>query len=158
MMFIAASSSFTSARESVEEDRFQHSVNTAFLFNQTNFGLSGDKPVDEAIMEEVVENNTYPKSTMEGTEIRASDDGEGTTTKSSAGCETVSKINNYMPLYLSLVVVESAAVVLLTALVVLVKCLLVKTRASLLLYCCSDLYKFLLLVSDLFCKFLHFYA
>ena len=87
-------------------------------------------------MEEVVENNTYPKSRMEGTEIRASDDDESITTKSSAGCETVSKINNYMPLYLSLVVVGSAAVVLLTALAVLVKCLLVKTRASLLLYCC----------------------
>ena len=136
MMFIAASSSYTSARGSVGKDRFQYSVKTAFLFNQTNSGLSGNKPVDEAIMEDVVENNTHPKSTMKGTEIRASDDGESITTKSSAGYETISKINNYMPLYLSLVVVGSSAVILLTALVVLVKCLLVKTRARVLLYCC----------------------
>ena len=116
MIFIAASSSITRARGSVGEDRFQHSMKIAFLFNPTSSGLSGNKPVDEAIMEEDVENNTYPKSTMKGTEIRASDDGESITTKSSAGCETVSKINNYMPLYLSLVVVGSAAIVLLTAL------------------------------------------
>ena len=137
MMFIAASSSYTSARGFVREDRFQHSVKTAFLFNQTNSGLSGNKPVDEAIMEEDVENNNnHPKFTIEETEIQASDDDESITTKSSAGCETVSKINDYMPLYLSLVVVGSAAVVLMTALVVLVKCLLVKTRARVLLYCC----------------------
>ena len=92
MMFIATLSSFTNARGYVGEDRFQHSVKTAFLFNQTNSGLSGNKAVDEAIMEEVVENNTHPKSTIEGTEIQTSDDGESITTKSSAGYETVSKI------------------------------------------------------------------
>ena len=84
IMFIATSSSFTSARGSVGEDKFQYSVKTAFLFNQTNFRLSQIKPVDDAIMGGVVENDTHSKSTIEGTEIRASDDGESITTKSSA--------------------------------------------------------------------------